>query len=131
MLKIVDVHLSSSPQGEYVVLQNQGLQTISLRGWAVVTDKWFWGEPESAAPETYVFCRDAAIRPYARVVLFTGEGEEGWCPTTDGKQAYLVYWGRRASAWHDTECLHLVHVASSKRAVGQQTAAAAISEQHY
>jgi hypothetical protein len=129
MLKIVDVHLSSSPQGEYVVLQNQGLQTISLRGWAVVTDKWFWGEPVSAAPETYVFCRDVPIRPYARVVLFTGAGEEGWCPTTDGKHAYLVYWGRAASAWRDTECLHLVHVASSKRTASPPVTAPAASEQ--
>jgi hypothetical protein len=131
MLKIVDVHLSSSPQGEYVVLQNQGLQTISLRGWAVVTDRWFWGEPESAALETYVFCREVAIRPYTRVVLFTGEGEEGWCPTTDGKQAYLVYWGRDTSAWHDTEFVNLVHVASSKRVIGQPVLAEEVaSEQH-
>ena len=130
MLKIVDVHLSSSPQGEYIVLQNQGLQTISLRGWAVVTDRWFWGEPESAAPETYVFCRDVSIRPYTRVVLFTGQGEEGWRPTTDGKQAYLVYWGRDRSAWHDTEFVHLVHVVSSKRAIGQPIMSEVGSEQH-
>lgn len=129
MLKIVDVHLSPAPTAEYVVLQNQGLQTVSLRGCAIVTDRWFWGEPENAAPETFIFPNDVPLRPYTRVVLFTGDGEEGWCPTTDGKQAYLVYWGRRESAWHDTESLHLVHVASSKRAVTRHTPAATAHEQ--
>jgi len=121
----VDLHLSPSPQGEYVVLQNQGLQTVSLRGWGVVTDKWFWGEPHVAAPEMYIFPNDVPVKPYMRVVLFTGEGEEGWCPTTDGKQAYLVYWGRSESAWQDTESLHVVHVAASKRAARHTTAATA------
>ena len=123
MLKIVDVHLSASPHGEYVVLQNHGLQTVSLKGWAVVTDTWFWGEPEEAAPLTFIFPNDVPLKPYTRVVLFTGEGEEGWCPTIDGKQAYLVYWGRKKSAWHDTECLHLVHVASSRRLSARATEA--------
>jgi hypothetical protein len=127
VLKIIDVHLSAAPQSDYVVLQNQGLQTVSLRGWAVVTDRWFWGEPNSAAPETFVFSGDVALKPYTRVVLFTGKGEDGWCPTVDGKQAYLVYWGREASAWHDTESLHLVHVASSRRAVTRPAADAACS----
>ncbi len=129
MLKIVDIHLSDSPQGEYVVLQNHGLQTVSLRGWAVVTDTWYWGEPERTAPEIYIFTKDVPLKPYARVVLFTGEGEEGWCPTTDGKQAYLVYWRRRESAWHDTENLHLLHIASTKRAcAGGKTVATAREE---
>ena len=123
MLKILDIHLSPSPQSEYVVLQHHGLQTISLRGWAVVTDTWFWNEPERAAPEMYVFASDVPLKPYTRVVLFTGEGEDGWCPTTDGKQAYLVYMGRADSAWSTTECLHLVHVASSRRARVQETTA--------
>jgi hypothetical protein len=129
VLKIVDIHLSSSPQSEYVVLQNHGLQTVSLRGWAVVTDRWFWAEPEMAAPEMYVFRGDAPIKPYTRVVLFTGEGDEGWCPTIDGKQAYLVYQGRRESIWHGSESLHLVHVASSMRVTERHTAAATTRSQ--
>ena len=117
MLKIVDIHVSPSAAGEYVVLQNQGLTTVSLRGWALCTDAWLGGDPEAAAREMYLFADGVPIKPYTRVVLFTGAGETGWCPTTDGKTAYLVYWGRPEPVWSRVENLHLVHLASSRKVV--------------
>ena len=117
MLKIVDIHLSPSAAGEYIVLQNQGLTTLPLRGWALCTDAWLGGDPDAAARGMYLFADDVPIKPYTRVVLFTGEGETGWCPTTDGKHAYVVYWGRPEPVWSHEENLHLVHIASSRKVV--------------
>jgi hypothetical protein len=117
MLKIIDIHLSSSVSGEYVVLQNQGITTVSLRGWALCSDAYLGGDPAAAAREMFIFTEDVSIKPYTRVVLFSGAGEPGWCPTVDGKQAYLVYWGRREPAWSRTASLHLLHLASSRRIV--------------
>src|SRR5437016_5843477 len=80
MLKIVDVHLSERSDAEYVVLQNQGLTTLSLRGWALCSDVFLEGDPEASAETTFIFSEDVPIKPYTRIVLFTGEGEDGWCP---------------------------------------------------
>ena len=43
MLKIVEVHPSSNPKGEYVVLHNLGLVTENLRGCALCTDAYLDG----------------------------------------------------------------------------------------
>jgi hypothetical protein len=117
MLKIIDLHPSPSAQGEYVVLQNQGLTTLSLRGWAVCTDAYLTGDTAAASQEMFVFTEDAPIKPYTRIVLFTGEGEAGWCSTVDGKQAYVVYWNRTTPVWSSAEHLPLIHVAASRRVV--------------
>ena len=115
MLKITEVHRSANPGGEYVVLQNHGLMTESLRGWALCSDTFLGGDPYAAARELYIFSEDVAIRPYGRVVLFSGAGASGWYPTTDGKRAYVVYWGLRDPLWSRVDQVHLLHIASSRR----------------
>jgi hypothetical protein len=122
MLKIVEVHLSAHAGGEYLVIQNHGLTTLSLRGWAVCSDRYLHDCPESAAREMYVFQDDISIKPYTRIVLFTGQGETGWRATTDGKTAYVVYWARTECAWHYSECVNLLHIACSKRIVTPEQA---------
>jgi len=86
MLKIVEVHPSSNPKGEYVVLHNLGLVTENLRGCALCTDAYLDGSIKNVGASMYIFREDIAIKPYMRVVVFTGCGEDGWMPTTDGKQ---------------------------------------------
>jgi hypothetical protein len=115
MLKIIEVHPSSHLSGEYVVLQNHGLMTESLRGWALCSDTYIHGGPEAAAREMYIFQEDIPVKPYGRVVLFTGAGAPGWYPTIDGKHAYVAYWGRREQVWSTVDQVHLLHVASSRR----------------
>lgn len=117
MFKITDIHPSPSPNGEYLVLQNQGLNTLNLRGWAVCTDAWLKGDAQAAARETVILTDDVGIKPYTRVVLFTGMGENGWYPTTDGKPAYLVYCGRAECLWSCAENLHLLHPTGSRKVV--------------
>lgn len=115
MLRIVDVHAAPTARGEYIVLQNQGLVTVSLRGWALCTDAYLCGDADQIASEMYIFRDDIPIKPYTRVVLFTGEGEDGWLPTVDGRQAYCAYWGRQERIWSQTDSVHILHLLSSRR----------------
>ncbi len=115
MLKIVDVHLSESVNGEYLVLQNHGLTTISLHGWVVTTDSYTSGSPSAGDDEMYIFCGEILIKPYARVVLFTGPGADGWCPTTDGKWAYVAYWGRQRRVWANAGRVTLLQPVCSRK----------------
>ena len=124
MLKIVDVHPSSNPQGEYVVLQNLGLVTVSLRGCALCTDAYLDGCLKTVGSAMYIFQEDIPIKPYTRVVVFTGDGDNGWVPTTDGKQAYCVCWGRPESVWQSAKNVHILQIAASRRIVPPGTAAA-------
>jgi hypothetical protein len=102
MLKIVDVHLAARAGGEYIVLQNHGLTTISLRGWAVCTNAYLDHSSEAAFRSMYVFREEICIKPYQRVVLFT---------------CYVCYWGKRDRVWMDAESVHLLHVACSRKVV--------------
>lgn len=124
MLKIVEVHAASTAQGEYVVLQNQGLVTVSLRGWSVCTDAYLYGEPSELAQQMFIFRDDVQIKPYTRVVLFTGAGEDGWVPTIDGRQAYCAYWQRTERIWSQAQNVHILHLAAS-RCIAQKTVARA------
>lgn len=117
MLKIVDVHVGTSARGEYVVLQNQGLTTVGLRGWALCGDAYLEADPSAASRQMYIFADDEQIKPYQRVVLFTGEGVNGWRPTNDGKLAYLVYWNRPDRVWAHSQHLHLLRLTASRRVV--------------
>jgi hypothetical protein len=115
MLKIVDIHTAAGARGEYVVLQNQGLVTVSLRGWALCTDAYLYGEAAQVAAEMYIFRDDIPIKPYTQVVLFTGEGTDGWQPTVDGRQAYCAYWGRNRRVWTDALHIHVLQMSASRR----------------
>ncbi len=117
MLKIVEVHPARTAQGEYVVLQNQGLVNVNLRGWALCTDSFLEGEPSRLMEEMFIFKDDVSIKPYGRVVLFTGEGENEWVPTTDGKHAYCLYWNRTTPVWTAAQTLHVLHLLTSRKVV--------------
>ncbi len=117
MLKIVEVHPSLSVAGEYVVLQNTGLTSVSLRGWALCTQTYLGGDAALAGRDMYIFTHDIYIKPYGRVVLFTQSGECGWYPTNDGKSAFVVYWGRSERIWSCAEQVHLLQLAASRRVV--------------
>jgi hypothetical protein len=119
MLKIVELMPGETANKEYVVLQNQGIVTVSLRGWALCGDTWLSGDIDSALSEIYIFREDIAIKPYTRVVLFTSMGEDGWRPTTDGKQAYLAFWNKEWPVWSRCGYVHLLQVAGSRKVVDQ------------
>ena len=124
MLKIIEVHPALHSQGEYIVLQNQGLVTVSLRGWALCTDAYLGSDPIRMAQEMYIFRDEVPIKPYTRVVLFTGSGEDDWVPTIDGRQAYCAYWNRRDCLWSSAAHVHLLHMLASRVVVPQAVPAA-------
>ena len=117
MLKIIEVHPSGNTQGEYVVLQNQGLVTVNLRGWAVCTEDYLEGNTHEAVAGMYIFREEIVVKPYARVVLFTGCGDAGWVPTVDGKQAYCAYWGRTQAVWKRSQTVYMLQMAASRKVV--------------
>jgi hypothetical protein len=118
MLKIVEVHACHYPDGEYVVLQNQGTLTVPLRGYLLTSQDFLQLDPYNVSNAMYVFRAEATIKPYGRVVLFTGAGYDGWQPTTDGRQCYVAYWGREETVWSRCETVHLLRPESSLRVVG-------------
>jgi hypothetical protein len=126
MLKIVDIHVSGTATGEYVVLQNQGLTTVSLRGWALCTEAYLSGDPDAAAAAMLVMTEDVPIKPYTRVVLYTGAGDDGWYATVDGKRAYVTHWGRREPVWSRAGYIHLLQSAASRKVVLPQEAVVAL-----
>lgn len=115
MLRIVEVHAGRSVNREYIVLQNQGVTTQSLRGWVLCADSYLHGDPAAASDAMFIFTQDVPIKPYTRVVLFTGRGEDGWYSTVDGKKAYVAYWGRTERVWSHAGAVHLLQPASSRR----------------
>lgn len=127
MLKIIEVHTSSKANGEYIVLQNQGLVTVNLRGWAVCTDALLEADPAKLVESIYIFRQKADIKPYQNVVLFTGAGEDGWVPTNDGRQAYCSFWNRRETIWSEAGKINVLHVSSTKNLIAPRLESVAIS----
>ncbi len=115
MLRIEDIHLCADPAGEYVVLQNHGLNTLSLRGWAVCDGSYMDEDADPNRRAMYVFTDDVPVKPYVRIVLFTGQGVNEWRPTTDGKYAYLVFWGKGHTAWKGADRVYLLQPVSVRR----------------
>ncbi len=117
MLRIAEIKHSQSVRGEYIVLQNTGLVAINLRGWAVCSEALMDGTIRDIAASLYVFQTDAVVKPYTKVVLFTGSGEDGWRETTDGRQAYCAYWNRETPVWHGARAVNVLHVAGTRSVV--------------
>ncbi|MCX6381739.1 MAG: hypothetical protein NT023_20060 [Armatimonadetes bacterium] len=115
MLKILELHPSVSPHSEYVVLENQGLVTVNLKGYALCSEAFLMGDKGQLADEMYVFRDEIPVKPFQRVVLFTGSGENCWLPTIDGKQAYCAYWNRSSGMWNRAGELLVLHIAASRR----------------
>lgn len=126
MLKIMEIHPALNARGEYIVLQNTGLVTLNLRGWAVCTEAYLDLGIRDVGTGMYVFHQDIPIKPYMRVVLFSGCGADEWMPTTDGKQAYCAYWNRAHSVWTQARDAHTLHIAASKRVVPEASPLSAV-----
>ena len=114
MLKIVEVHPAPTPKGEYLVLRNEGLNTVDLREWMVSSESLFAGAG-SSENQLYIFPQETLVKPYVNVVLFTGEGEDGWVPTVDGKRAWCAFWQRKECVWHAATHVHVLRVAATRR----------------
>jgi micrococcal nuclease len=68
--------------GEYVVLSNQGAETVDLSGWTVSDE----------AGHEYRVPDGTTLSPGASVRIVTGSGTDG-----DGR----LYWGRTGAVWNN------------------------------
>src|SRR5687768_8127398 len=115
MLKIIDIQVSGTAAGEWVVLQNHGMTAANLRGFVLCGNSYLNGNPESAAKEMFIFTADEMIKPGARVVLLTTYGKDDWYPTIEGGSAYVAYANRAESLWSHADELHLLQPISARR----------------
>lgn len=125
MLKIIDLHASTHVQGEYIVLENQGLNSLNLKGYVLCTESLLTSNLQRLPEEIFVFQEEIYLKPFMRVVLFTGRGENSWVPTVDGKQAYCVYWNRGSSVWNQHSDVHLLHIAATRHVQSEAIALSA------
>lgn len=101
MIRIVGVQRNAFAEQEFVLLQNQGSNQISLRGHLVLSDcAWESGEMRDQA---HVFRDDVEIPPDMYVILFSGHGSPRWAHTKDGTRVYYAYMGRDSSVWTRAE----------------------------
>jgi hypothetical protein len=113
MLRIIDIQVSGSAAGEWVVIQNHGMIAVNLRGFMVCGDSYLSGNPESAAQQMFIFTADETIKPGARVALLSSYGKDGWQPTNEGGTAFVAYANRAESLWSHADKLHLLQPISS------------------
>lgn len=113
MLRIVGVQRSQEPKSEFVLLQNQGILKVQLRGHLVVDEHTLMS---SGNERQFAFTDDEMIPAGCYVLLLTGEGINGWRLSADGSHVYHVYWNRKAPVWlHDSGTVHLLNVVHTNR----------------
>ncbi|MEI6512964.1 MAG: hypothetical protein WCO51_06770 [bacterium] len=115
MLRIVGVQRGGTPDSEFVLLQNQGIRRIGLKGYAVTDDAYFEGDPYLLASRLQVFSEEVFLITSNYVALFTGHGQNGWRKNSDGSSVYLVYWGRDCCVWsHSPDSdVHLLNISAT------------------
>lgn len=110
MIRIVAVQKESNPEGEFILLQNQGSLRLQLRGHVVLSDAAI--QASNLLYASHVFSDDVLIPAGMYVMLRTGHGESRWCKTRDGALVYYAFMGRDRSIWN--EITGPVHVLSTQ-----------------
>ncbi len=116
MIRIVGVQRSSSPQQEFVLLQNQGNLRVTRRVHLVVSDRAL--ATGMVGPEAHVFADEARILAGMYVLLSTGAGEPRWATTKDGAMLYYTYMHRAGSVWN--ACPGPIHLLATQHTFCQR-----------
>jgi len=100
--RIIIEHINHHPHGkdtsdklneEFVVLENEGTEKISLANWTL-TD-----ETTGARPHVYTFPQTVSLSPREKAYIHTGPGEDTF---EEGKPSnWILHWGRNAFVWND------------------------------
>jgi hypothetical protein len=115
MLRIAGIQPSDEPDEEFILLQNQGVMKVMLRGHVLAKDDAWQDYGELNTDRVYAFSDNVFVPPSAYVMLKTGFGFNGWRKSKDGSPVYCVYWKRDTSAWDQHELtVHLLQVSHSK-----------------
>ena len=101
--RIIIEHISHNPHGkdasdklneEFVVLENEGTEKISLSGWTL-TDETATG----VRRHVYKFPQTVSISSREKAYVHTGPGEDSF---EEGKPSkWILHWGRHAFVWNN------------------------------
>lgn len=116
MLRIVGVQRNEYPEKEFVLLQNQGSMRINLRGHALLSESAF--NDRHLCEVSHVFREDLLLAPGLYVVLYSGEGSNGWRKTRDGQTVYHAYMNSGESVWN--ECSMPLHVLNTQHTYAER-----------
>lgn len=101
--RVIIEHINHNPTGkdtadklneEFVVLQNEGTEKVSLAGWTL-TDETAIG----ARKHVYKFPQGAVLSPYEKAYVHTGPGEDSFEKGQPSK--WILHWGRHAFVWNN------------------------------
>ena len=101
--RIIIDHINHIPHGrdaadrlneEFVVLENEGDEKISLAGWTL-TDETATG----ARRHVYTFPQIVSLSPREKAYVRTGQGEDSFEKGNPPK--WNLFWGRRSFVWNN------------------------------
>jgi Lamin Tail Domain len=101
--RIIIDHINHNPRGkhtleklneEFVVLENEGTEKVSLAGWSL-TDETTTG----AGRHVYKFPQTVTLSPREKVYVHTGPGEDSFEKGTPPK--WNLHWGRHSFVWNN------------------------------
>lgn len=112
MLRIIGIQRDEDPAREFVLLQNQGVLRVPLRGHVVADEASLVGDRE----RLFSFSDEEQIPAGCYALLVTGSGINGWRRSADGSHIYHVYWNKPESVWaKDSGIVHLLNVIHTNR----------------
>ncbi len=101
--RIIIGHINHNPSGkdvseklneEYVVIENEGPENVSLAGWSLM-DETKTGERR----HVYKFPQTVSLSSREKAVVHTGPGKDGF---EEGKPSkWNLHWGRHAFVWNN------------------------------
>jgi Lamin Tail Domain len=101
--RIIIDHINHNPHGkdtsdklneEFVVLENEGAEKVSLAGWSL-TDETTTGERR----HVYRFPQTVSLSPREKAVVHTGLGKDLFEP--GNPPTWNLHWGRRSFVWNN------------------------------
>jgi Lamin Tail Domain len=101
--RVIIEHINHHPHGEdasdklneeFVVLENEGTEKISLAGWTL-TDETATG----ARRHVYRFPQAVSLSSRERTYIHTGAGEDSFEEGNPSK--WILHWGRYAFVWNN------------------------------
>lgn len=107
MIRIVGIQKSERPEGEFVLMQNQGSMRVLLRGQTLLADSYLRGESQSF----HAFRDEVSIAPGQFVLLRSGHGPDGWITSKDGSYVYQSHIGSSETLWsRPCDALHILGI---------------------
>jgi Lamin Tail Domain len=101
--RVIIEHINHNPSGkdtpdklneEFVVLQNDGPEKVSLAGWSI-TDETATG----ARKHVYKFPQEVSLSPREKAYVYTGQGKDLF--EKGDPSRWKLHWGRHSFVWNN------------------------------